>query len=476
MRNAFDMNRICFFAFAWLSVTPFAALAQVSINSQVDQLIRESAAIDMFSGNVLIAAHGKVVFTGSAGFADWEQKLPFNDSVRFNIGSIGKDFTQVVVAQLAQEGKIDPDASLNSYLDLFPESISKKITIRMLLRHEAGLGDYHPAPVSDLQSRLEIIRQQPLRFEPGTDNSYSNSGYVVLAAIIEKVTGQSFDDNVMNRIFRPLGMKHSQFYYPEMKKMNMSKGTEVKPNGMKVTEHRVNDVFTPSGDGGQYSTTGDLLRFYESLLSDNQLLTNEYRLQFFSAFSKQPAFTLQQLLTDARTSMGYAGGLNGWNADVEIFPGLNYIVIALSNFSDSDRPAEELCRRIGQIVMGEPYDAPQIPRFRFAYLQLQAVGVEAFTRTANDILQQNGYQTIQGPFFYNQLGYALLSEQRTDEAIILFMKNTQLFPDDPNVYDSLGEAYLSAGDITQARIHYEKALKMDPQNEHASQVLKKLKG
>ena len=165
------------------------ALAQTDFTLQLDQLINESAAIDMFSGNVLVAEKGKVIYSRSEGYADWENKIAFNDSSKFNIGSIGKDFTQVVIAQLSQEGKLEMDDKLSRYLALFPATTSDKITIRMLLRHEAGLGDYHPAIVRSMADRLQIISNQPLLFEPGTDRSYSNSGYVVLAAIIEKITG-----------------------------------------------------------------------------------------------------------------------------------------------------------------------------------------------------------------------------------------------------------------------------------------------
>ncbi|MBK6484100.1 MAG: serine hydrolase [Chitinophagaceae bacterium] len=451
------------------------ALAQTDFTSQLDQLITESAAIDMFSGNVLVAENGKVIYRKSQGYADWEHKIAFNDSSKFNIGSIGKDFTQVVIAQLSQEGKLEMDDKLSKYLALFPATISDKITIRMLLRHEAGLGDYHPAIVHSIADRLHIISSQPLLFEPGTDRSYSNSGYVVLAAIIEKITGLSFDQNVQDRIFNKLNMRHSIPYYPGMKLENCANGTNVSPNGKKATEHVVNDGFTPSGDGGQYSTTADLLKFYWSLSADNRLLNDSHRLLFFTDFSAKPDFTLSEILTNEKAEFGFAGGLPGWNADVELFPGLNYIVIALSNFSDIDRPAEELCLRIGQVIRGKRYDKPRIPRFRFAYNQLSSLGAGPFILSANELLEQNGYETIQGPFFYNQLGYTLLGEKRIDEALVLFNHNTKLFPQNANAFDSLGEAYLLKGDTANAKINYAKSVALNPDNEQGRQVLEQLK-
>lgn len=469
------MFRKLLFIAVWYCSGGVAALAQTGIAAEADKLIRESAAIDMFSGNVLIAHKGKVIYQNSAGFADWENGQPFNDSVKFNIGSIGKDFTQVLIAQLAQEGKLAIDDKLSKYPALLPADLSNKISIRMLLRHEAGLGDYHPAVVNSIADRMKIISSQSLLFEPGTDRSYSNSGYVVLAAIIEKVTGISFDENVKNRIFNTLNMRHSVAYYPGMRLDNCAKGTNVRPDGSKETEHAVNDVFTPSGDGGQYSTTEDLLKFYGSLQMDNRLLNDSYRLLFFTDFSTKPDFTLSQILTSEKAEFGFAGGLPGWNADVELFPGLNYIVIALSNFSDLDRPAEELCLRIGQIIRGNTYDQPRIPRFRFAYNQLSLLGAGQFVLSANELLEQSGYETIQGPFFYNQLGYTLLGEKRIDEAIVLFNENTKLFPQNANAFDSLGEAYLLKGDSANAKINYARSVALNPDNEQGRKILEQLK-
>lgn len=108
--------------------------------------MQQAVQLDVFSGNVLIAHEGKVVYQKSFGYANWEEKTPFNDSTMFNIGSNGKDFTQAIICQLVQENKLAFRDPLSKYLDMFPKSIADKITIKHLLTMQSGMGDYMQSP------------------------------------------------------------------------------------------------------------------------------------------------------------------------------------------------------------------------------------------------------------------------------------------------------------------------------------------
>lgn len=445
---------------------------QENFSKQVDQLLKESAAVDAFSGNVLIAKDGKVIYKNSVGMADWERKIPLNDSTLFNIGSIGKDFTQVIMIQLATEGKIKYDDALNKYLQLFPEAIGKKITLRMLLTMQSGLGDYHDRAFGDLESRLDYIKTLPLLFEPGTSREYSNSGYVVLAAVIEKVTSKSFDQNVRERIFLPLKMNHSEFIYPGRRFGNKASGTMIKPNGKKQTEHEVNDEASPSGDGGEYSTAPDLMKFYSSIVNDNQIISDDGKENFFSRFDPNPKISFKQLKENKKAVLGYAGGLNGWNACADIYFGINQIVISLSNFDQ--QPAEDLNHRIHQISVEEKYDAPQLPRFVFAYNQCKELGVQKFIIKIDSVLKKNNYDGVQGPYFFNQIGMALAVDKRNEEAKVVYSQNIKLFPDAPRAYILLAKIYDDEDNDKEAISTLKVCLSINPDCDEATELLANL--
>ncbi len=443
--------------------------AQPNLTVQLDKLLESSAAIDAFSGNVLIEKEGKLLYKKSVGYANWQTRTLLNDSTLFNIGSIGKDFTQVIIAQLAEEHKLNLDNPLNKYLNLFPDSISEKITVRMLLQHRSGLGDYHQQPFHSLADRLEFISKQPLEFAPGTDQQYSNSGYVVLAAIIEKVTGKLYEENVGERILKPLKMKHTLFIYPNMEIANRASATMINPGGDKENEHEVNDELTPSGDGGEYATAGDLLKFYSSLLNDHKLLSETSQNLFFSRFNAHPDHSLSEMKANKVSILAFAGGLNGWNTCADLYISLNYIVISMSNFDQ--QPAEELNHRIHQIIMGEKVDAPKRPRFEFAFDEWKNLGSQKFINQINDSLKEHHYEEIQGPFFYNEIGEALYNQNHFDDAVIIFSRNTQLFPQSPLAWQWLGMCLVKAGRENEAYKALGKCLELDPHNSRAQELL-----
>jgi CubicO group peptidase (beta-lactamase class C family) len=449
-------------------------VAQHKLTTELNNLVEESAAANAFSGNTILIKNGEVLFKKSKGFSDWETKTLLNDSTLFNIGSIGKDFTRLIILQLEGEKRLQFDDPLTKFLDMFPDSIGKKITLRMLLTMQSGLGDYHERPFRNLQERIDYIKTLPLLFEPGTSREYSNSGYVVLAAVIEKITGKPYEKNVQERIFAPLKMNQSFFIYPGMKVPNKASGTDIKPNGEKVNEHMINDELTPSGDGGCYSSAPDLVKFNLSLLTDNILLSDNQKVAYFTNFNPATKRNWAALKADTNIQTSFAGGLNGWNSCVDLYFGKEYILVTLCNLSDSDLPAEEFNRRVGQILGGKKYDAPKIPRFVFAYNQYKKLGVENFTKQINDLLREKEYLELQGPYFYNTISEQLMEEGEYKDASAILKYNTELFPEAPRTWLMLGKAYNTLGKKEEAKIALKNCLKIDPENREAEKLLSEL--
>ncbi len=211
-------------------------------SDKLDKILNEYNDIGMFSGNVLAAKDGIVIYEKQFGYADWENKTPVTPQTLFRIGSLNKVFTHTMIKQLEKEGRLSLSDPLSKYLDLYPKETGDKITIKMLIEMKAGLGDYLMNPAFN-QNRdkfrtvndfLEIIKDEPLLFEPGAGQEYSNSGYVVLGAIIEKVTGISYTENLKERLTEPLGLTNTHYLLLGETVPDMAKGTRIKFSGGKV--------------------------------------------------------------------------------------------------------------------------------------------------------------------------------------------------------------------------------------------------
>jgi CubicO group peptidase (beta-lactamase class C family) len=286
------------------------------------QAIADRAAADgKFSGVVLLAKDGQPVLERAYNGHRIDTK--------FNLGSINKIFTKVAIAQLAAAGKLSLGDTVRKHLPDYPSPVADKITIEQLIAFRSGLGDFFgpeylatpPPKIRKLADYLPLFVNKPLLFEPGTDERYSNAGYIVLGLIIERVTGQSYYDYVREHIFKPAGMKDTDSYFLD----------ENVPNrATPVTKH--GELQLPgrgSSAGGGYSTAPDLLRFAKALTA-NKLLDAKW--------------------TDwamGGRALGVAGGSPGVNTTLLIEP--PYTLVVLSNF---DPPSAEEIARAARPLLG----------------------------------------------------------------------------------------------------------------------------
>jgi CubicO group peptidase (beta-lactamase class C family) len=205
------------------------ARAIADLSKHLDEL----AAQDEFSGTVLIAKNGKLLFAHAYGYANHAFKVPNKLDTKFNLGSMGKMFTAVSILQLAQAGKLSLDDKLIKLVPDYPDKdIASKITIYQLLTHTSGLGDmfneqYQDTPkdkFDTIQAHLPLFTGKPLLFEPGTKWSYSNAGFIVLGLVIERVSGQSYYEYVREHVFKPAGMTSTDNYKPHDDVPNLAIG------------------------------------------------------------------------------------------------------------------------------------------------------------------------------------------------------------------------------------------------------------
>jgi len=324
-------------------VLVFLALRASAQDAHVDQIVAavdRAAAEDRFSGVVMVAKNGEPLLARAWGSADPAKTVPNRVDTKFNLGSINKFFTKIAIGQLAAAGKLSLSDTIRKHLPDYPSPVADKITIQQLLDHRSGLGDiFGPnfmashAKLRTLADYLPLFASQPLQFEPGAQQKYSNAGFVVLGLIVEKVSGQSYYDYVRDHITKPLGMNDTASYAVDENVPNRAIGlTKRGPDGP-LPERRANTNTLPargSSAGGGYSTAADLLRLTNALLADKVLPTRWTDWLFSNDFAP------------AKRNLGVAGGSPGVNALLEIEP--PYTLIVLSNF---DPPSAE---QIGESV------------------------------------------------------------------------------------------------------------------------------
>ncbi|MBC7843808.1 MAG: beta-lactamase family protein [Gemmatimonadaceae bacterium] len=240
-----------------------------ALKSLGDSLTR----LERFSGVVLLARNGVPVATESYGYADREAKRRNTPATTFNVSSIGKLFTMLAAAQLVTDGTLAMDGTIARYWPDYPDAAAaSKITIRQLLEHRSGIdGDIFVNPSARRSNRdaLALVTNQPLAFEPGTRQQYSNAGYVVLGEIIARVSGETYEDYIRRHVLAPAGMAATGFPSNDSLPPNTAIGytrglDDDQPLPSPLPPLARNTGVQPrrgSAAGGSYSNVSDLLRF-----------------------------------------------------------------------------------------------------------------------------------------------------------------------------------------------------------------------
>lgn len=429
----------------------------MKVSEVADKIAIQYQKMGWFSGNVLITKEGKEVFSSSYGFQDIEKELKNSTQSRYNLGSIMKDFTKVLILKQVEAGKLKLSDKLITFELGFKQLHAEKITIEHLLNHRAGFADIFVAEYREnqlafdtIEKKLKLLIHTPLLFEPDSDYKYSNYGYVVLGAILEKVTGQSFEKLLANNIFNPIGMSSTTFKPMNYHEHQSIRYTYKYNNTLKrvgVTEH-------PSPDGGIESTVIDVQQFYRALFYTDKLLKN-------SDHTNRKSFAM-----DGSHWASYGGGL-GVSAAVEVDLENDYEIVVLAN---SDHLiAERISGRILSFIQNGKYEPIKPLEKNFAFEFYQSSGPKEFFKHFKKTYRENGYKQFIGRTI-NELGMELLKSESWTAAFDMFKYLISLFPNAPQVYDSLAFAYLSKGDFETAKSTFRKslAIKSDFKSDYVS--------
>lgn len=321
-------------------------LSQSELVAATQKDLQHAVAADQFSGAVLVEEDGKPIFSEADGLADREHKIPNSLKTRFRIGSMNKMFTAVATLQLIQAGKLGLDDPIGKYLTDYPnKDVASKVQIHHLLTHTGGTGDIfgpefdaHRLELRTLDDYVKLYGKRDLQFEPGSKWDYSNYGFVLLGAIIEKVSGQSYYDYVREHIYAPAGMTSTGSEPEDQTVPDRSIGY----TKMDSPEWKPNTDTLPyrgTSAGGGYSTVEDLARF-AAALQEHKLLDAHYTELLTTGKPGTPdnsyAFGFSDHEINGIRCFGHGGGAPGMNGQLEICPSDGYVVAVLANL---DPPA-----------------------------------------------------------------------------------------------------------------------------------------
>lgn len=480
MKKIFSNFAVLLFVFFFSSLT-FSQTTEKA--GKIDELLNKYAEYGLFNGSVLVSENGNVILAKGYGYSNIDSKIECTPETKFRIGSITKQFTSMLVMQLVEKGKIKLDGKLSDYLTYYRKDNGDKITVHHLLTHTAGIPNYTndrafmETQLNNKFTPKELIEKYcsgNLEFDPGTNWNYSNSGYIILGAIIEEVTGKKYEDVLKESILIPLEMNNTGYEHNEIKMTNQAIGYDNRPDGVIVSKFI--DMTIPFAAGAMYSTVEDLYKWDRTLYTD-KLISNELKEKMFTPFLKNYAYGWGIAKANAngveKTIYTHSGGINGFNANIARFVSDNSAIIILSNFYNAQ--SQKISNEISKILYGIPYNFPAQPLLTNLINQSKTKGLKDAVAEAKELAKdKTKYSYDEGSI--NNYGYVLLQSGKTDDAIEIFKLNVELFPASANVYDSLGEAFMNKGDKENALINYKKSLKFNPNNQGAKDAIKKMEG
>lgn len=329
------------------------------ITSKADELLAAYEKAGRFSGTVLVAKGGRVVYEKGIGMANYELDVRNAPKTKFRIGSLTKQFTAMLIMMLNEDGKVGLDDPIGKYIESSPEAW-KDVTIRHLLTHTGGIPNYTSDPSVMLMKRepkslgklIDSFRNKPLRFKPGEKFEYSNSGYALLTAVVEKASGTSWVEFLQSRILTPAGMADTDVDSAQTVLKNRASGYKSGSNGKLNADYI--DLSLPTGAGAMYSTVGDFYKWDRALYT-GKLVKQATLAQIYTPLKSNYAFGWV-VLEGPRKTYTHDGGIDGFATSFWRYPSDDSCVVVFSNLQDA--PAGQIAQKLSAILFGEPYELP----------------------------------------------------------------------------------------------------------------------
>lgn len=338
-----------------------ANLSAQEIGSKVEEYMNARVKASHFSGSVLIAQHGHVLVSKGYGMADVELGVRNSPVTKFRLGSVTKQFTAMAILELQERAEISVQDPVCKYLPDCPKAW-QPIKILHLLTHTSGIPNFTSFP--DYKNTMAMptttpelllrFKGKPLDFPPGEKFSYSNSGYEVLGAIIEKVSGQRYQEFLRKNIFDPLEMADTGYDSNGRIIVNRAKGYTFGDEGLLNCAYL--DMSIPFSAGGLYSTVLDLYKWDRALYTE-KLVRKKSLEEMFTPFKDDYGYGWVINKEFNRRQIDHGGGINGFSTCIRRYPDDDACVIVLSNVDTA--PSGEISHDLAAILFGEKYQMPR---------------------------------------------------------------------------------------------------------------------
>jgi D-alanyl-D-alanine carboxypeptidase len=328
--------------FLAMGLTRPTAIARNDFPARADALMNSLVGRDKFSGSVLVARNGKVLFEKGYGLANREWNVPNSPLTKFRIASLTKQFTAAAILLLQEQGRLKVTDAISSYVADLPPAW-RQITIHQLLTHTSGLPEYTSPPEIEKtfnltgaspEQLLSLVRSQPLIFAPGTKLVYCNTGYLLLGMIIERASGSDYASFLKQSIFTPLLLNDTGYDMRSQILPGRASGYRVKDGRLENAGYV--DASVPFAAGGIYSTVRDLYQWNEALAT-GRLLSAESRRQMFTTYPEAAGYGAHYgygvVITEkfGQPLYYHGGGINGFASAIQRYPKSNVCVVVLSN-------------------------------------------------------------------------------------------------------------------------------------------------
>ncbi|MBX7221007.1 MAG: beta-lactamase family protein [Blastocatellia bacterium] len=361
---------------------PFPTAAQSTDRAAaLDRYLARQTELGRFSGAVLIAEKGRILFRRGYGFADVEAKIPYTPETRHAVASLTKMVTSAAALKLRDQGKLKLEDSICTYLAECPETW-KPVTIQHLMRHTSGIPDYEEKLDIGSDAYLEFMKQPgatakimadarklPLDFKPGEKFNYSNTGYILLSLVVEKAAGKPFVEYVTETLLKPAGMTQSGFFGAGRIPKNLANGYTHKLGdkdwgqlleGFSLTAGHLKKLpqlalTPPAGDAGLYTTVDDLYR-WSQVMDGGKVISAAEVAEIFTPGLDGYGYGWFVGKGFNRKRMRHDGFLPGYISDFVKFPDDQTTIIAVSNLERVR--LRTVMRDLTAIVFGAPYDMP----------------------------------------------------------------------------------------------------------------------
>ena len=460
------------------------------LSSRIETYLKQSEA-NGFSGAVLVAKNDSIIINKGFGFANKVNNVLNNPNTVYDICSVSKQFTGAAIVKLAEDNKLKLDSPISTFFDNLLED-KKDITIHQLLTHSAGFshGSTDDFDLTPKDVYFSDLFEEQLLFSPGSQYSYSNSGYSILGRIIELVSGQDYETYLNENLFQPSGMHQTGYLLPEWESTTVANEylLNVSNEGSHIAQYKKDGEIarTLLANGGIHSTNNDMYKWYQALKSNKilsqesfEILTKPYVAEYEDE-SSHYAYGWAVFTSKRDTKVITHNGFNGISYnDFVWFPEEDIVILFASNAYI--RPIGRMTMEIEKMLFDKAYIPEELPKYMVSELYKFT---EAHKGSIDDFVKQLKLKfenTIDSPRHLNRLGGTYYRKNKMEKAIAIYKLNTQLFPEDGNSWDSLGDAYYKANENDNAIKAYTKALELQPKNDdcfwcdNATEKLKLLK-